>query len=195
MTWNYHTNGGQLLCYLSDSEMFWRWCITLGITGVFTLSNVGNSKIQRTLRFGNWLCFRRMPSSEMWRCVSLVRNDFSGERVASIFSVERISELWTSLSVTSKLYTYIYTFRVRTDVHTWPYFTHGAVNTMMYCLLLLIFNSDILEELISFYYTILAYIKNNNIMMFISWSSVLVLLHSNRSINAMIIWLYQLSKV
>jgi hypothetical protein len=43
-----------------------------------------------------------MPSSEMWRRVSLVRTDISDERVTSVFRVERISELRT-LVVTSRL--------------------------------------------------------------------------------------------
>jgi hypothetical protein len=30
-----------------------------------------------------------MPSSEMWRCVGLVRTDVFEERVASIFRVEK----------------------------------------------------------------------------------------------------------
>jgi hypothetical protein len=42
-----------------------------------------------------------MPSSEMWRHVTLVRSDDSEERVASIIRVRRISELETTLAVTS----------------------------------------------------------------------------------------------
>jgi hypothetical protein len=42
-----------------------------------------------------------MPSSRMLRCVAVVRNDVSEELSASFFRVMRISELGTTLAVTS----------------------------------------------------------------------------------------------
>jgi hypothetical protein len=42
-----------------------------------------------------------MPSSRMLRRVALVRTDVSEERVASMIRVTRISELGTTLAVTS----------------------------------------------------------------------------------------------
>jgi hypothetical protein len=52
------------------------------------------------LRFSlRWLW--RIPSSEMWRLVALVRTDVSKERITSIFRVMRIRELGTTLAVTS----------------------------------------------------------------------------------------------
>jgi hypothetical protein len=44
-----------------------------------------------------------MPSSGLWRRVALVRTDVSEERVASIFRVDRISELETAFAITSRL--------------------------------------------------------------------------------------------
>jgi hypothetical protein len=44
----------------------------------------------------------RIPSSLMWRRVSLVRTYVSEEPVASIFSIERISELGTTLQLTRR---------------------------------------------------------------------------------------------
>jgi hypothetical protein len=42
-----------------------------------------------------------MPSSVMLRCVALVRADISEEPNASIIRVTRVSELGTTLAVTS----------------------------------------------------------------------------------------------
>jgi hypothetical protein len=35
---------------------------------------------------------QRIPSSGMWRCVGLIKTDFSEERVTSIFRVEEITQ-------------------------------------------------------------------------------------------------------
>jgi hypothetical protein len=43
----------------------------------------------------------RMPSSEMWRPVAFVRTEVSEELIASNIKMERISELGTTLAVTS----------------------------------------------------------------------------------------------
>jgi hypothetical protein len=40
-----------------------------------------------------------VPSSGMWRRLGVVRTDVSEERVVTIFRVERISELRTTLAV------------------------------------------------------------------------------------------------
>jgi hypothetical protein len=42
-----------------------------------------------------------MLSSEVWRCVAIVRINVSEEYIASIIKVERITELGTLLAVTS----------------------------------------------------------------------------------------------
>jgi hypothetical protein len=42
-----------------------------------------------------------MLSSEMWACVALVRKDVTGESIASIIRVKRISDIGTTLAVTS----------------------------------------------------------------------------------------------
>jgi hypothetical protein len=44
---------------------------------------------------------RRMPSSGMWHCLSFVTLAVSEECVASIFRVEGISQLGTTLAITS----------------------------------------------------------------------------------------------
>jgi hypothetical protein len=44
-----------------------------------------------------------MPSSEMWHHVDLVRTHILDEYVTSIFKVERISELGTTLAITKML--------------------------------------------------------------------------------------------
>jgi hypothetical protein len=44
-----------------------------------------------------------MPSSGMWHQVGLVKIDISEKRIASVVRVEIISELGTTLAVTSKL--------------------------------------------------------------------------------------------
>jgi hypothetical protein len=48
------------------------------------------------------ISFRRMPSSGMLRRAALVRTDVSEIRIAFIIMEERVSELGTTLAVTSR---------------------------------------------------------------------------------------------
>jgi hypothetical protein len=50
-----------------DSEEFWRWCITLGVTGFWSLSIVWYS--ERTEYFESWMCF--CPRSKGWKAHTL----------------------------------------------------------------------------------------------------------------------------
>jgi hypothetical protein len=78
---------------LSKSRDFW------------TLSIVRNTKWQKTQRYENWICFRTMSTYGMWRRVVLVRTDVSEEHIASIFRVKIISEVGTTLKLTSNCIT------------------------------------------------------------------------------------------
>jgi hypothetical protein len=46
--------------------------------------------------------FKKMQCSRIWLHVGLVRTDVSEERVASVFRVERISELGRTLALSSR---------------------------------------------------------------------------------------------
>jgi hypothetical protein len=56
----------------------------------------------RHLRLSSTIVPRGMPSSGLWRRVSLVRTNVSEKRIASIIRVTRIGELGTMLVITSK---------------------------------------------------------------------------------------------
>jgi hypothetical protein len=60
-----------------------------------------HDKMSDYVRFEDFTAVTRMPSSEMLRCVPLVRTDILEELSTSIIRVKRIGKLRTTLAVTS----------------------------------------------------------------------------------------------
>jgi hypothetical protein len=58
---------------LEDSKRFWRWCMSLRITGFLDFAH--SPWLQRTRRFGNWICFRQVSGVEDIYSVESVRAD------------------------------------------------------------------------------------------------------------------------